>query len=50
MTSADLHDCFVYEDCDIPAGMTIAQWRREREAASPHRRRLSLRHLLHRSH
>ena len=29
MTSTDLHDCFVYVDCDIPAGMTVAEWRRE---------------------
>ena len=50
MTSTDLHDCFVYVDCDIPAGMTVAEWRRERDAAAAHRRRLSLRQLLRFGH
>jgi hypothetical protein len=36
---------FLYESCDIPAGMTIREWRTARAAGRPPRRRL--RHLLH---
>jgi hypothetical protein len=30
MITTQLHDCFNYVDCDIPAGMSIAEWKRER--------------------
>lgn len=26
-------NAFAYIDCDIPAGQTLAEWRRERDAA-----------------
>ena len=29
-----------YIDCDVPAGMTLAGWRRSRRPAAPPRRRL----------
>jgi hypothetical protein len=35
---------FLYESCDIPAGLTIGEWRTARAAERPPRRRL--RHLL----
>lgn len=47
MTTTDLHDCFVYVECDIPAGMTIAEWQHERCAPAAPRHRVSLRRLLH---
>jgi hypothetical protein len=50
MTTTELHDCFLYVDCDIPAGMTIAEWRRDRHESVRPARRLFLRHLLHRGH
>jgi hypothetical protein len=37
---------FLYESCDIPAGMTIRDWRTARTAERPRRRRV--RDLLHR--
>jgi hypothetical protein len=37
---------FLYESCDIPAGLTIREWRTVRVAERPPRHRL--RHLLHR--
>jgi hypothetical protein len=37
---------FAYEACDIPAGLTIHEWRTARAAGRPHRRRV--RHLLRR--
>ena len=40
--SSDLAFCYV--DCDIPAGMTVAEWRRIRRAVeAPGRRRRGLR-------
>ena len=30
--------CFNYVDCDIPAGMTIVEWKRERATTRPVRR------------
>lgn len=44
LTSADLQArSFAYIDCDVPAGQTLREWRREREAtrraAQPPRRR-----------
>lgn len=40
--SSDL--AFAYVACDIPAGMTVAEWRRVRRAAAgPPRRRRGLR-------
>ena len=37
--------CFLYESCDIPAGLTLREWRTARAAERAPRRRL--RHLLH---
>ncbi|HEU4976226.1 MAG TPA: hypothetical protein VFT50_14125 [Baekduia sp.] len=46
MTSTDLHDCFRYEDCDVPPGQSLSSWRHEREqAAQPGPRHLLLRLL-----
>ncbi len=40
--SSDL--AFAYVDCDIPAGMTVVEWRRARRAEqTPARRRRGLR-------
>jgi hypothetical protein len=34
LTSADLQaTSFAYVDCDVPEGQTLAEWRRERDAA-----------------
>jgi hypothetical protein len=48
LTSADLvATSFSYIDCDIPDGQTLAEWRRERNAArraaQPPRRRFRFR-------
>lgn len=48
--SSPASTAFAYIDCDVPAGQTLAEWRRERDAARraerPPRRllRISLRH------
>ena len=47
MTTTAFHDCSVYVECDIPAGMTIAEWQRQHAVPAPPRRRPSLRQLLH---
>jgi hypothetical protein len=41
-----LEHAFLYESCDIPAGLTIREWRTVRAAERPRRRRA--RALLHR--
>ncbi len=41
IVSSDL--AFAYVDCDIPAGMTVVEWRRVRAAQAPSRRRRGLR-------
>jgi hypothetical protein len=35
-----------YVECDVPAGMTLLEWRRARRLAAPTRRRRSARALL----
>lgn len=48
--SSPASTAFAYIDCDVPAGQTLAEWRRERDAARraerPPRRllRITLRH------
>lgn len=39
--SSDL--AYAYVTCDIPAGMTVAEWRQARAAVVPSRRRRGLR-------
>jgi hypothetical protein len=33
-TAPTFESCFLYEDCTIPAGLTLTEWRRE--ARGPH--------------
>lgn len=44
MTDTKLHDCFRYEDADIPPGLSMATWRARRPRVRT--RRHVLLHLL----
>jgi hypothetical protein len=53
MTSTTARVPHLYVECDIPAGQTLAEWRRLRDAQAPRRRRrpglrLRLPRILHR--
>lgn len=39
MDATGLPHCFDYDQCDIPEGLTIAQWRTAQAAPQPRRRR-----------
>jgi hypothetical protein len=44
MPSTSLEHTFSYVDCDVPAGMTLSSWRREKvRAEAPGRRSVLLR-------